>query len=62
MKKIVNGKQWTILFHVDDLNMLHVDSGIFLAFLLTLTQNTEKNAKLAITWGKIHKYHGMTIY
>ena len=28
MKKIVKGKQCTILWHVDDLNMLHVDSEI----------------------------------
>ena len=28
MKKIVKGKQCTILWNVDDLNMLHVDSDI----------------------------------
>ena len=39
MNKIVNSKQCTILWHDDYLKMLHFDSGIFLAILLTLMQN-----------------------
>ena len=35
MNKNVNGKQFAILWHLDYLNMLHVDSDTFLPFLLT---------------------------
>ena len=33
LKKIVNGKKWTILWNVDNLKMLHVDSNILSSIL-----------------------------
>ena len=34
---------------------------LYLEFLLILTQNVEKFAKITIMWGKIHKYLGVDI-
>ena len=62
MNKTVNGKHFTILCHVDDLKMLHVDSIIFSRLLAYIDAEYRKFVKMAITQGKIHKYLGVTIY
>ena len=43
------------------MKMLHIDSNISLAFLLKLTQNKVKFAKMTIKQGNIKKYLRMTI-
>ena len=43
MKKIVNGKQCTILWHVDNLNMCHVDYGIISDVLADIDTEYGKN-------------------
>ena len=62
MNKTVNGKQCTILCHVDDLKMLHVDSIIFSRLLAYIDAEYGKFVKMAMTQGKIHKYLGVTIF
>ena len=59
--KIVNGKQCTILWHVDNLKMSYVDFDIFLAFCYDIDAAFVKIAKMTITRIKIHKYLGMNI-
>ena len=61
MNKHINGKQWTILFHVDNLDILHVDSNIVSGVLSDIDTEYGNIAKMTITWGKIHKYLRMTI-
>ena len=61
MNKIDNDKQCTILFHVDDLNMLQVDSNIFSSVLADVEAKYGKFVKITITRGKINKYFRMTI-
>ena len=61
MNKIVKGKQCTILFHVGDLKMLHVDYDIVSNVLADIDAEYENIAKMTITWGKIHNYLKMNI-
>ena len=61
MKKVVKGKQCTILWHVDNLNMLHVDSDTFSSVIYDIDAECGKIAKMTITQGKVQKYLGMTI-
>ena len=62
MKKIVNGKQFTIIWHVDDLKMSHIDSNIVSDVISGIDAEYGKIAKIAITRGKIHKYTRITTY
>ena len=61
MYKIFKGKQFTILWHVDDLNMSHVDSHIVSSVLVDINTVYGNIKKMTTTRGKIHKYLGMTI-
>ena len=60
--KIINGTQMTVIWHIDDLKISHVDSrqvDKFIEFLKDKYEDT--TGKLKISRGKIHKYLGMTI-
>jgi hypothetical protein len=64
--KIVNGKQLTICWHVDDLKILHVDPDVITRFITWLKKNFETifndgSGTMKITRGKIHEYLGMTL-
>ena len=59
--KMVNGKQCTVLWHVDDLKISHVDSKVVDDVLDKLGQRYGKDAPLVTTRGKIHEYLGMTL-
>jgi hypothetical protein len=59
--KTVNGKQCTVLWHVDDLKISHVDSAVVDDILLMLDKRYGKDAPLTITRGDVHEYLGMTI-
>ena len=61
MNKIVKGKQCTILWHVDNLNMLHIYSDVFSSPLSEIDAEYGNITKMNITRGKINKYLGMTI-
>ena len=61
MNKMVDGKQCTILWHVDDLKISHVSPEV----VNDITQKFEdvfgQEAPLTKTQGKIHEYVGMNI-
>ena len=57
--KIVNGKQHTIRFHVDDLMCSHVDQNVNTKFLLWLDSKYGTYGSVKATRGKIHDYLGM---
>ena len=57
---MINGKQCTIIWHVDDLKISHVDPEVVTAVIEGLKSEFGKEAPLTITRGKIHEYLGMT--
>jgi hypothetical protein len=59
--KMVNGKQCTILWHVDDLKISHVDPEVVKSIIDQLNKRYGKEAPLVVTWGKVHDYLGMTL-
>ena len=61
MNKIINGKQCTILWHVDDMKISHVDPDVVTKMIDLLEKEFGKEAPLTKTRGKVHQYLGMTI-
>ena len=61
INKTINGKQCTILWHVDDLKISHVNSKVVNSVLGKLGERYGKDAPLLTTRGKLHKYLGMTL-
>ena len=58
--KIVNKKQHTVRFHVDDLMSSHVDSKVNDKFLIWLNKMYGTHDKVKSTLGTSHDYLGMT--
>jgi hypothetical protein len=58
---MINGKQCTILWHVDDLKISHVDEDVVTDVINKLSAEFGKEAPLTINRGKIHEYLGMTL-
>ena len=56
-----NGKQITIVWHVDDLKISHVDPEVNTKYVKALEEQYGKEAPLTITRGKIHDYLGMKL-
>jgi hypothetical protein len=61
MNKMVNGNQSTILWHVDDLKISHVDEIVNEWVLEFLNARYGDETPLTVTRGDIHEYLGMTI-
>ena len=61
MNKTFNDKQCTIIWHVDDLKVSHVDPEIFSSVLAGIDAEYGNILKITITRGRIHKYLNMTI-
>jgi hypothetical protein len=59
--KMVDGMQCTVLWHVDDLKISHVDGNVNEAVLDKLNSWYGKETALTVTRGDIHEYLGMTI-
>jgi len=60
--KIINGKQMTICWHVDDLSIGHVNPIIVTSFLDWLAQRYDTdNKKLNVVRGHKHDYLGMNL-
>ncbi len=55
--KVINGKQCTIIWHVDDLKMSHVSPQV----IEQLSEKHGKEAPLTVTRGRAHEHLGMTI-
>ena len=58
--KIINKKQCTIVFHVDDLKISHVDKEVVSNIINELNSRFGDIMPLSISRGKIHDYLGMT--
>jgi hypothetical protein len=59
--KIVNGKQITIVWHVDDLKVLHVSRKVVDEFIEQMEEEFGQETPLNKSRGKIHDYLGMTL-
>jgi hypothetical protein len=59
--KMINGKQCTILWHVDDLKISHSEHKIVSSIIQQLEKTFGEEAPLTITHSKVHDYLGMTI-
>ena len=58
---MINGKQYTIGWHVDDLKISHVNSEVVDDVINTLYERYGREALMVTTRGKIHDYLGMTL-
>jgi hypothetical protein len=58
---MVNGKQCTVFWHVNDIKVSHEDPNVVTAVLKLFEERYGKEAPLTITRGKIHDYLGMTL-
>jgi hypothetical protein len=61
MNKVVEGKQCTVLWHVDDLKVSHVLHTVIEAVLGSLNKWYGQETPLTVTRGDLHDYLGMTI-
>jgi hypothetical protein len=61
VNKIINGKQCTVLWHVDDIKASHVEQGVLDDLARHLDSRYGKHAPLTVHQGPIHDYLGMTI-
>jgi hypothetical protein len=59
--KMMNGKQCTILWHVDDLKIFHVYPNAVTEVIQLLEEEFGKEAPLTKMRGKVHNYLGMTL-
>ncbi len=58
---MIDGKQSTILWHVDDLKISHVDPKVNTNTIAQINEEFGKEAPITVTRGKIHDYLGMTL-
>ena len=61
MNKVIDGKQCTVLWHVDDLKISHVDAAVVSKVIDLLKTEIRAAAPLTKTRGKIHEFLGMNI-
>ena len=61
MNKEINGKQCTIVWHVDDLKISHVDSEVVTSIIELIEKEFAKHKPLTVQRGLLHDYLGMTI-
>jgi hypothetical protein len=59
--KMIDGKQCTILWHVDDLKISHVKDEVIENVISTQSERYGKEAPLVVTRGKVHDYLRMTL-
>ena len=58
---MINGKQCTIAWHLDNFKISHVDSEVIDDILNKLDERYGKEAPMVTTRGKSHDYLGMTL-
>ena len=61
MNKMVNGKQYTVVWHVDDIKASHVDPEVLTTLIKTMQEKYGQYTPLTMTRGKGHEYLGITI-
>jgi Reverse transcriptase (RNA-dependent DNA polymerase) len=61
VNKVIDGKQCTVLWHVDDVKVSHDDDNVVTSILERLEERFGKDTPLTVCRGKVHEYLGMTI-
>jgi hypothetical protein len=61
VNKIVDGKQLTVAWHVDDLKISHVAAVVVDNLIADLDSEFGKETLLSKSRGKVHDYLGMTL-
>jgi hypothetical protein len=61
VNKMIDGKQATIVWHVDDLKISHADPEVVTSIIRDIANEFGKTAPLTIRRNQIHEYLGMTI-
>ena len=61
VNKTIDGKQCTVLWHIDDLKISHVESKIVDGILNRLETEYRKEVPITVTRGKVHDYLGMML-
>jgi hypothetical protein len=59
--KMIDGKQCTILWHLDDMKISHVNEKTNTYIIKLINYEFGEEAPLTITRGKVHDYLGMTL-
>ena len=60
--KTVNGKQLTVVWHVDYLKIYHMESDAVEEIIAQLSEQYGKDTDLTFQRGKVHKYMGVWLY
>ena len=61
VNKMVNGQQMTVVWHVDDLKVSHVDRTEVEKFVRKMEETFGKDTPLTVSRGQVHDYVGMTL-
>jgi hypothetical protein len=61
VNKVIDGKQCTILWHVDDLKLSHVKQEVLETIANKINKKYGQQTPIVIHRGKVHDYLGMTI-
>ena len=61
VNKMVNGQQMTVVWHVDDLKVSHVDRAEVEKFVRQMEETFGKDTPLMVSRGQVHDYLGMTL-
>ena len=59
VNKLVNGKQLTVVWYVDDLKVLHADSTVVDVMIESIKQEFGQKLDVTVCRGKIHNYLGL---
>ena len=61
VNKMINGQQMTVVWHVDDLKVSHVDTTEVEKFVKQMEETFGQETPLTVSWGQVHDYLGMTL-
>ena len=61
VNKMVNGQEMTVVWHVDDLKVSHVDATEVEKFVQQMEETFGQETPLTVSRGQVHDYLGMTL-
>ena len=61
VNKMINGHQMTVVWHVDDLKVLHIDTKEVEKFEQQMEETFGRDTPLTVSHGQVHDYLGMTL-
>ena len=58
---MINGHQMTVVWHMDDLKVSHMDAEEVEKFIQRMEETFGKDTPLTVSCGEVHDYLGMTL-